>query len=201
MTKFTWRMTLVTSAMLAFALGHGVWAEDSEEEKKKLAQCAKDLCSVILSKSPKGLDVSCDLTKTWDKKQVQKGADSKSIDWGLGSVKCSAKISLKRGDIAAALSSPEGKFTTGKQTVACEIGDDRYPIKATVAPELKFKSGTVTGASLHLGDIDGAPLIQGVVWTAAQLERHFGVFEKDLVREVNRFIQKECPKFVDAKAK
>jgi hypothetical protein len=45
-------------------------------------------------------------------------------------------------------------------------------------------------------DIDGAVLIKGVVWTAAQLENNFGIFEKDLVREVNRFIQKECPKWV-----
>jgi hypothetical protein len=196
MTKSTWRMALFAGAILAAALGHDVLAGDSEEEKKKLVQCATDLCSIILSKNPKGPDLSCDLTKTWDEKQVQKGADSKNVAWGLGSVKCSLKISLKRADIAAALSSSDGKFKTGKQTVACEIGDDRYPIRAAAAPELKFKNGTNTEASLHVEDIDGAPLIQGAVWTAAQLERHFGVFEKDIVREVNHFIQKECPKFV-----
>lgn len=85
----------------------------------------------------------------------------------------------------------------GKQSVACEIGEDRYPIKATAAPELKFKDGTDTEATLDVADIEGAPLIRGVVWTAAQLERHAGIFEKDLVREINKFIQKECPKFVE----
>src|SRR5262249_6815387 len=101
-------------------------------------------------------------------------------------------------DIVAGLTGPETKFKPGKQSVACEAGEDRYPISATLSPELKFKDGAVTAASLRIEDIKGAVLIKGVVWTAAQLERHFGIFEKDLVREVNRFIQKECPKWVSA---
>ena len=179
------------------ALGHRAWA-DSDEEKIKLAQCAKDLCSIIISKNTRGPDVSCDLTKTWDKDQIQKGADSKNITWGLGSAKCHAKFSIRRGDIVAALTGPETKFKLGRQSFACEIGSDKYPISATLSPELHFKNGTNTKASLRMDDIEGAILIRGVVWTAAQLERHFGIFEADLVREVNRFVQKECPKFVSA---
>ena len=49
-----------------------------------------------------------------------------------------------------------------------------------------------------MGDIEGAALIKGVVWTAAALERNFGLFEADLVREVNRFVQKECPKIMNS---
>ena len=149
-------------------------------------------------RTPKGPDLRCDVTKTWDAKQVEKGAQSKSLGWGLGAVSCHFQASIKRADIATALSSPEGKLKLSKQEVACEIGENRYPIKATAAPELSFKNGIDTQASLHVENIDGAPLIQGAVWTAAKLERHFGLFEKDLVREVNRFIQKECPKFLTA---
>jgi hypothetical protein len=195
MKKSMGRTALLACALGAFALGHSAWA-DREEEKKKLYQCAKDLCSIILSKNPKGPDLACDVTKTWDKEQIQKGADSKNIGWGLGSATCSAKFTIKRADIAAALTGPEAKFKPGKQSVACEVGEDRYPISATLSPELNFKTGTVTAASLRMEDIKGAVLIKGAVWTAAQLERHFGIFEKDLVREVNRFIQKECPKWI-----
>ena len=67
----------------------------------------------------------------------------------------------------------------------------------SLAPELKFKNGTVVAAKLHVGDIHGPFLIKGVVWTVAELEENFGVLDDDLVREVNRFMQKECPKFVD----
>ena len=185
-------------ALLALVLTHGAQA-GIEEEKKKLYQCAKDLCSIILSKNPKGPDLACDVTKTWDKNQIQKGADSKNIGWGLGSATCSAKFTIKRADIVAALTSPEAKFKPGRQSVACQVGTDQYPISATLSPELKFKNGAVTEGSLRIEDIQGAILIKGVVWTTAQLERHFGIFERDLVREVNRFIQKECPKWVSTK--
>jgi len=196
MNKFIVRAALL-ACLFALALGHGARA-DREEEKKKLYQCAKDLCSIILSKNPKGPDLVCDVTKTWDKKQIQKGADSKNIGWGLGSATCSAKFTIKRADIVAALTSPEAKFKPGRQSVACQVGTDQYPISATLSPELRFKNGTSTAGSLRIEDIKGAVLIKGAVWTAAQLERHFGIFEKDLVREVNHFVQKECPKWVSA---
>jgi hypothetical protein len=195
MKKFIGRIVLLAGALLALALGH-VARADREDEKKKLYQCAKDLCSIILSKNPKGPDLVCDVTKTWDKEQIQKGADSKNIGWGLGSATCSAKFSIKRAEIVAALTSPEAKFNPGKQSVVCQVGADQYPISAMLSPELKFKNGTTTAASLGMEDIKGAILIKGMVWTVAQLENHFGIFEKDLVREVNRFIQKECPKWV-----
>ncbi len=63
-----------------------------------------------------------------------------------------------------------------------------------MAPELKFKDGMATAVSLHMADIQGALLIGGVVWTAAALEENFGVLQGDLIREVNKFIKKECPK-------
>src|SRR5215475_9721914 len=180
MTKPIGRTALLACALLSLALRHGARA-DREEEKKKLYQCAKDLCSIILSKNPKGPDLVCDVTKTGDKEQIQKGADSKNIGWDLGSATCSAKFTIKRADIAAALTSPEAKFKSGRQSVACQVGTDQFPISATLSPELKFKNGTVTAGSLRIEDIQGAVLIKGVVWTAAQLERHFGIFEKDLV--------------------
>jgi hypothetical protein len=63
-----------------------------------------------------------------------------------------------------------------------------------MAPELTFKDGANSAVALHIGDIKGTTLIKGVVWTAATLEQHFGILHSDMVREVNRFVQKECPK-------
>ncbi len=65
-----------------------------------------------------------------------------------------------------------------------------------MAPELTFKYGSTTAVSLHMENIQGAPLIKGVVWTAATLEQNFGILQSDMVREVNRFIKKECPKIL-----
>jgi len=193
MTKFPFLVLALTGAISALTQPA---AAGTAEEKQKLAQCAKEICGIIVSKNAKGPDVTCDLTKTWEKEDIQRGAESKSVTWGLGSAKCSAKVSIKRADIVAALTSPEIKFKFSKQPFSCEIGTDKYPISATLAPVLKFKDGTNIGASLRMDDIQGATLIKGVVWTAAALEQHLGIFEGDLVREVNRFIQKECPKIV-----
>jgi hypothetical protein len=169
---------------------------DTEADEAKLAQCGKDICAIIVSKKASGPDLSCDLTKTWQKAEIQKGADSKYLMWGLGSAKCSAKIKAKRSEIIAAVTAPEITFRLDKQSIACEIGAERYELRATMAPELTFKQGATTAVSLHMDNIHGAPLIKGVVWTAATLEENFGILQKDMVREVNRFIKKECPKIL-----
>ena len=95
-----------------------------------------------------------------------------------------------------ALTTPQYTLKVEKQPVSCEIerSAEKYPIKMTLAPELKFKDGKATNASLHVDNIEGTTIIKGVVWTAATLEQNFGLFESDLVREVNKFIEKQCPK-------
>ncbi len=175
------------------------WAmADTAAENAKLAQCAKDICAIITSKKARGPDLSCDLTKTWEKDEIQRGAESKNLSWGLGSAKCSAKVRAKRSAIIAAVTAPEMVFKLDKQSVSCEIGADKYELRATMAPELTFKQGATTAVALHMDNIQGAPLIKGVVWTAAALEENFGILQSDMVREVNRFIKKECPKILGA---
>lgn len=187
------------AAGLALALSValcGAALGDTEADKAKLAQCGRDICSIIVSRKAKGPDLNCDLTKTWEKDQIQRGADSKSLSWGLGSAACSVKVQAKRSDLLAALTASESTFRFGKQRVSCEIGAEKYQISATMAPELKFKDGLATAVSLHMSDIHGAMLIRSVVWTAATLEESFGILQSDLIREVNKFIKKECPKFL-----
>ncbi len=174
----------------------GAVLADATADDAKLAQCAKDICAILISKKANGPDLNCDLIKTWDKDQIRKGAETKNLMWGFGSAKCTAKVKAKRSELIAAVTAPEMTFKFEKQSVACEIGAERYELRATVAPELKFNNGSTTAVSLHMDNIKGAPLIKGVVWTAAKLEENFGLLQSDLVREVNRFIKKECPKIL-----
>ncbi len=193
MTNST-RHTLL-GAILALAV-HGSALADTPEEKEKLAECAKQMCSMVASKNAHGPDLTCDLTKSWAKEDLEKGADYKHISWGFGSARCNAKVTVKRADIIAALTSHEYKLKISKQAIACEIGEEKYTIRATLAPELTLKDGAVTHGELHMDNIEGTALIKGVVWSAAALERHFGLFENDVVRESNKFLQKECPKIL-----
>jgi hypothetical protein len=181
--------------ILALAACNSARADD-RAEKEKIAQCGRELCGIIVSKNASGPDLSCDLAKTWEKEEIQKGADYKNLSWGFGSARCTAKFRAKRADLVAALTSPESTLKIGKQSVACEIGEEKYTIGGTLDPELVLKDGKVTHGAVHLDDIEGSVLIKGVVWTAAALERNFGLFESDLVREANRFMEIECPKLM-----
>jgi hypothetical protein len=171
-------------------------ADDTEADKAKLVQCQKDICSILLNKQKDGADLSCVLKKTWNGEEIEKGAKEKHLTWGLGKTECNATVNVKRGPLVEAMSSPEYTLKIEKQPISCiiESGSEKYPVKLTMAPELKLKGGKVTNASLHMDDIEGAKLIKGVVWTAATLEQNLGLLEGDIVREVNRFIEKECPK-------
>ena len=198
MIDFT-RHALFSALLILSSCGSALADDDAAAaEKEKLAECAKELCGVVLSKDAKGPDLTCDLAKTWEKDEIQKGADYKHLSWGFGSARCTAKLTAKRADLVAALTSHGYTLKIGKQPVACEIGAEKYSIRATLAPKLEFKDGAVTHGAVQMGDIEGAALIKGVVWTAAALERNFGLFEADLVREVNRFVQKECPKIMNS---
>ncbi len=187
----------LTSTILALAVCNSAWADDLAE-KEKIAQCGRELCSIIASRNASGPDLSCDLTKTWEKEEIQKGADYKNLSWGFGSAKCTAKFTAKRAGLVAALTSPDYTLKIGKQSVACEIGTEKYTIRGTLDPELVLKDGKVTHGSVHMDDIEGSILIKGVVWTAAALERNFGLFDSDLVREANRFMKIECPKLMSS---
>jgi hypothetical protein len=180
----------LTAALTGAALA------DTEKDNANVAKCGKALCAILASKDAKGPDLTCDITKTWEKDEIQKGADSKKISWGLGSAKCTAKVSAKRAAIVSAISAPQSTFKFDKQSISCEIGTEKYPVSATIAPELKFKDGATTAVALNINDIKGAALIKGVVWTAATLESTFGILQKDMIREVNKFINKECPRML-----
>ena len=174
----------------------GAAVADTSADDAKLAQCAKDICSIIVSKKKTGPDLNCDLAKTWNRDEIQRGANSANLLWNFGSAKCSARVKVKRSELIAAVTAPEITFRFDRQSFACEVGTEKYELRATIAPELKFKQGATTAVSLHMDNIQGAPLIKGVVWTAVKLEENFGLFQKDMVREVNRFIKKECPKIL-----
>ena len=190
--------TFLAAVVALFAsLGwQGAGLADTAADEAKLAQCGKDICSIIVSRKMNGPDLDCDLSKTWDNNDIQKGADSAKLSWGLGSARCVAKVKARRADMIAALNAPEAIFRLERQSFACEIGAEKYPLRATIAPELRFRRGSTIAVSLHLENIQGAPLIKGFVWTAAALEENFGVLQKDMVREVNRFIDKACPKIL-----
>jgi hypothetical protein len=171
---------------------------DTAEEKAKNAQCVRDICSIILAREANGPDVNCDLAHRWQAQEIESLAKSKDVSWSLGPARCSVKFSAKRADIAAAVGAPENTLKLYGKSVACEVGEEEYDVAADITADLTFKNGVVTAVSLGGSDYDGPFFIARALFSAWQMEKRFGSFQGDMLREANRFIKNECPKALAA---
>jgi hypothetical protein len=193
-----WGM-LGLSVLATVALaGRPARAEDSSKEV--LEACALDICKVIVNRPDSGSDISCDLSKSWPKEEIAKNTAGKTISWALGDVHCAVKVDFSRAAIVSALKEKEYTLKAKPHNIACEVGKDgtMHPVKMTLEPVVTFKNGEAVSVALGASNIDAPVIISGALWTATQMEKHFGVFEKDMLREVNKFITKQCPAKVTA---
>lgn len=168
--------------------------EDSDREKASRKACEAKICRLILDKpEPKGA-LTCDLGRTWVKAKIEDGAKSKKIKWSFGDARCKLDVAIPQKAIINALSRAQFTFTAAPHTVNCDIemGGGVEPVRAVVAPKLKFEGGRVKKIWLGLKKIDGPALLTGLVWTTAKLEDTLGIFHKDMVKEVNKFLHKTC---------
>ena len=63
-------------------------APDTDAEKARNAQCARDVCSIVLSKEANGSDVSCELAHRWQAKEIDKAGrgEGRLMGHGAGAV-------------------------------------------------------------------------------------------------------------------
>ncbi len=167
-----------------------------------LSACEEKLCRQILDKAPKKGPLSCNLGKTWGMKDLSKGAKSKSISWGFGDARCSVKLKISRRHIISALTAPKYEFSVPRHNVNCtvETSDGTKPLKASLAPKLKFKGGKAKKVWIRLKDIDGPEPLSSFVWTTAKLEDSLGIFHSEMIKQINKFVHQKCERHYGAKA-
>lgn len=189
-------MPLAGGLMVFVALATPLAAlEDTDREKAGRKACEAKICRLILDKpEPKG-DLTCDLGRAWGKAKIKEGAQSKNIQWSFGDARCKLNVAIPQKAIINALTKPKFTFTADPHTVNCDVqtGGGIKPVRAVVAPKLKFEGGRVRKIWIGLKEIDGPALLTGLVWTTAKLEDSLGIFHKDMVKEVNKFLHKTCP--------
>ena len=169
---------------------------DTEEEKARNAQCARDVCSVLLGKEANGPDVSCELAHRWQAKEIDTLAESKDVSWDMGPARCTLKISARRADLLTAVTSPETTLKLSGKSVACEVGPQRYDVSADITADFTLKNGVVTAISLGGTGYEGPIFIARTLYSAWGMEKKYGSFQGDMLREANRFIKNECPKLL-----
>ncbi len=181
----------------AFAL------KPDKNEKKQLKACELKLCSIIVGKQPTGPGLSCALKKTWSKKTLTQGnkkGKKSRVSWLFGDAQCQTNITLSRAAIIGAVSRGKHKLWLPKQTVNCKVvrSNKVRPVTIVVEPKINFKNGLARKIWLNVRKVDGPSDVKGLIWTVAKLEDSIGIFHRPMIKQINKFILKKCPKAVRA---
>lgn len=184
------------------ALSPALALDPREAEAELLTSCEEKLCRQILDKSPPKGMLRCDLGKTWGGEDLNKGAQTKSMSWGFGDAQCSVDLKVNRQDILKALTEPKYEFSVNPHEVACtvETSEGTKPLKASLAPKIKFEGGKAKKVWIKLKDIDGPEPLSSFVWTTAKLEDSIGIFHSEMIKQINKFIYQKCERRYGRKA-
>lgn len=168
--------------------------EEPPGEKEQLKACERDVCEIILAKERRGGPLKCEIGKTWGQKDIEKGAGSKQIKWSSGDARCSTSIRLNRQLIIAALSEPKYTLHLPVQTVDCQVEEDGKPapVTVTLSPKLEFESGKAKSVWVNLKSVEGPAMLKGLIWATAKLEDSVGIFHKEMIKEINKFVHEKC---------
>lgn len=182
-------MALVAAPGTAFAL------DELKHEKKTISVCERQLCTMLVKKEAKGSNLRCDLTKTWGEKTI-KSAESSTLSWGFGDARCTVKLDVSRANIVQAVTAKDWKFHLGEQQVNCLVEEDGKPkeVVVLVSPKIQFKDGKAEKIWINLKEANGPGGVTGLIKFAAKLSDTVGLFHGQMIKAVNGFIYKGCPK-------
>lgn len=170
--------------------------EEQAGEKQAIEACDKRLCTIVQRKEAAGDDLKCALTKTWARSTL-KEADQRNVQWTFGDARCSVQLNISRGKIVEALTGAKVKFWVPAHTANCIVEQDGkvQTLTATVAPKIVFENGRATKVWINLLKVEGPSGIKATLQTAAQLNDSIGLFHRAMLKSVNGYINKHCPKY------
>ena len=171
--------------------------EEQKGEAQALDACDARLCRMLQQKTAEGDDLKCRLTKTWAKATL-KEADRKELTWGFGDARCSVELDVRRAAIVAAVTSGKSyKLWLPPHTASCVIEQEGQlkPIKATVAPKIVFKDGRAEKVWINLTHIEGPSSVTNWLSAGAQLTDSVGIFHRAMIKSINGYIYRHCPKY------
>jgi hypothetical protein len=171
--------------------------EPENGEAAAILDCERRLCILLQQRDAKGEDLTCELSKTWVRDTI-KSADQPTVKWGFGDARCSIRIHISRAQVAEALAArgTDYKLWIPPHTATClvEIDGQARTVTATLAPKLLVKDGRVEKIWVNLTTLEGPTAVKATLWTAARLADNVGLFQRPLIKSVNRFISASCPK-------
>jgi hypothetical protein len=168
--------------------------DEPGDEKQRLKACEREVCEIILTREGRGKPLACDLTKTWGKTDIAKGASSKKISWSSGDAQCSTSVKVPRRVIVAALTQPKFTLHLPQQTIECLVEEDGKPapLKAVASPKVEFKDGKAEKVWINLKELEGPSMLKGLIWATAKLEDSIGIFHSEMIKSINKFVHQKC---------
>jgi hypothetical protein len=189
-------LSALALAMLAATLAAPAATALDEQpgEEAAIQECDKRLCAILLEKNPQGPDLACRLSKTWSRAQI-KEADSQKLSWGFGDARCTVEINLSRDRLVAVMTGERTTFHVTRHIAHCVVEQDGKleKVKAVLAPKIEFRNGKADKVWVRLKSVEGPSSITYVVETAAQLADIFGLFHRQMLKGINRYIERHCP--------
>jgi hypothetical protein len=191
----TLKLVVLLASAWAFA-GPAAALEETAQERDKLKECEKRLCTLIVKKEATPGDLTCALTKTWAKDKIKEGIEKKKVSWSLGDARCAVNLAVPNATIVDAVAKPAHTLEFPKHAIKCEVEREKEITAVTVnlQPKVEFKDGKAVKAFLGLKEIEAPAVIKGAIWTVATVEDTVGLFHADILSEVNEFIATKCPK-------
>ncbi len=170
--------------------------EEGAGETKAIDACDQRLCNILQRREPKGEDLKCALTKTWTKSTL-KEADQRDVKWDFGDARCTVQININRAAVVAALAAGEYKFWVPPHTANCIVEHEGQvkTLTATLAPKIVFRDGKANKIWINLINLEGPTSIKATLSTAARLNDSIGLFHRAMLKSVNGYIYKHCPKY------
>jgi hypothetical protein len=186
--------TALLAAALATAPASAL--EEQKGEAQAIEDCDRRLCGILHDRSTAGENLKCTLSKTWARSTLKEG-DQPSLTWGFGDARCSLTLEISRASIVAAVtSSKTHKFWVPPHTAHCVVEENGQAksLRATLEPKIVFKDGKAEKVWINLRHVEGAASIKDWVSLAAGLTDKTGIFHRQMIRSVNRYIYRDCPK-------
>ena len=191
------RLLLALAASSCALAAHPALAlEEQAGEAKAIEACDKRLCTIVQRKDPNGEDLKCALTKTWARSTLKEG-DQRDVKWAFGDARCSVQLDISRVKIVEALTGNKVKLWIPAHTANCIVEQDGkiQNVTATVAPKIVFENGKATKIWINLRNVDGPAGIKATLQAGAQLNDTWGIIHRALLKSVNGYINKHCPKY------
>jgi hypothetical protein len=171
--------------------------EKAEKEARKA--CKVDICKALHAKSASG-DIACHVIKSWRKEQLVKLVGKLKITWPYDGAHCAMDLSVKRDDLARAMTMPKVEIEFQKHTVTCTIASEKKgatDFKFELKPKVTFENGKATKAHANWGKIEAPTLIKSAMWTATAADNTVNLLSGTIVTEVNDFVSRRCDEVKD----